>query len=314
MKTYDLAIAWNWEYDWDYVNGIQHECRQQGLTVQQIQPPNVSETLEGLRAGAISFRAFYDRASDADEAFLPLVGLLTQDSIRVINRHEFVRHAVDKATMHLEFMSHGLHVPYTIILPPYNQKKEIELVSSELERLGKPFVIKPANTTGGGTGVVLTAATVQDIYEARQLHKDDKYLLQEKIEPKNLNGKRAWFRVYYAFGEVIPCWWDDITHRYSEFSPGEEEQFGLGSLRDVLKAIHRICKLDFFSSEIAQTTHGDLIVVDYVNEICDMRLQSKYHNGAPDGVVHRIQELIAIEVERHARRIEGPVVSGESKG
>ncbi len=299
MKQYDLAIAWNWEYDEDYIGGIQRECEQRRVSVLQIKPGNLNEILENLRNGTVGFRALYDRASDADEAFVPLVTLLGQDSVRVINPHERVRPAIDKATMHLEFFAHGLHVPQTIILPPYNKKMQIEIVLSELDGLGKPFVIKPANTTGGGTGVVLNARTVQDIVDARQHHKDDKYLLQKKIEPANLDGKRAWFRVYYAFGEIIPCWWDDITHMYSQLVQTDEERFGLGPLRDSMRTIEQICKLDFFSSEIAMTTDRTFIVVDYVNEICDMRLQSKFHNGAPDAVVNRIQMLLALAVERH---------------
>ena len=51
--------------------------------------------------------------------------------------------------MHLEFITNGLYVPYTIIISPYNKKKELELSLSELARLGRPFIIKPANTTGG---------------------------------------------------------------------------------------------------------------------------------------------------------------------
>jgi carbamoylphosphate synthase large subunit len=100
--------------------------------------------------------------------------------------------------MHLEFITGGLQVPYTVILPPFHERKSVTLVPSDLAHLGNPFVIKPANTTGGGTGVVLNAATVEDVLAARQLHKNDKYLLQEFIVPKQLDGKRGWFRVYRA--------------------------------------------------------------------------------------------------------------------
>jgi hypothetical protein len=302
MKTYDLAVAWNWEFDADFVSGIRRECESRGLTMVEVQPADLPTMLEHLRSNTVSIGVFYDRASDADEAFNPLVDLTRHGPTRTINPHDRVRHAIDKATMHLEFITNGLHVPYTTILSPFNQKKEIELVSTQLDKLGKPFVIKPANTTGGGTGVVLDAMTVNDIFEARQQHKDDKYLLQEKIDPKNLDGKRGWFRVYYAFGEIIPCWWDDLTHMYSELTSEEEARFGLSGLRDVVSKIENICRLDFFSSEIAQTNGGTFVVVDYVNEICDMRLQSRYHNGAPDAVVQRIQQLVAGDVERHARR------------
>jgi hypothetical protein len=308
MRNFDLAIAWNWEFDADYVHGIERECHARHISTYQITPSHLHSVLEHLRAGKIRFRAFYDRASDADEAYLPLVQALDPASVWVINPHDRVVHAIDKATMHLEFITHGLQVPTTIILSPFNKNNHLEIRQEDLRKLSSPFVVKPANTTGGGTGVVLDAKTVDDVTRARQVHCDDKYLLQEFIHPTDLDGKRGWFRVYSVFGECIPCWWDDITHEYSELSAEEEREFDLSGLRTVMSAIRGICGLDFFSSEIALSA-GKFIVVDYVNEICDMRLKSRFHNGAPDAVVHRIESLIADEAEKHV----SAAVTGERK-
>lgn len=303
MVKYDLAIAWNWEFDHDFIFGIEYACAQRGITTYQITPHNLTHVLYELQSGVLTFRSFYDRASDADESFLPLVKQLQKPGIKVINPHHLVLHAIDKATMHLEFITQGLLVPYTIILPPLNGEKEVHISPSELKRLGIPFVIKPANTTGGGTGVILDAKTIHDVEQARKQHPDDKYLIQEKVHPTNFDGKRAWFRVYYVFGEVILCWWDDTTHLYTMLSLQEEEQYNLRGLRNCILAIQRICQLDFFSSEIAMTAEEKFVIVDYVNEICDMRLQSKYFNGAPDAVVHRIENLIAEVIEKHIRQL-----------
>jgi hypothetical protein len=302
LKTYSLAVAWNWEFDQEFVAGIEHECQKMGLSTYRIDPHNLGDTLEKLAAGKVAFQTFYDRASDADPLFLPLVQAMQESALFLINPRLKVLHAIDKATMHLEFITHGLHVPHTIILPPYHEQRALSLTMPELQRLGIPFVIKPANTTGGGTGVVLNAATVGDVMEARQLHKNDKYLLQEFIVPRNFDGKRGWFRVYRAFEEIIPCWWDDQTHRYTGLTPQEERQFNLGELRRVMETISGVCGLDFFSSEIAVTETSKCVVVDYVNEVCDMRLQSKYDNGAPDAIVHRIEGLIASEVASRVKQ------------
>src|SRR2546422_5525413 len=302
MKTWALAIAWNWEFDEDFVAGIERECAKRDLSRYRIDPHNLGETLEKLKTGKVLFQAFYDRASDADPEFFPLVRMMQESANYLINPHFRVQHAIDKATMHLEFITHGLNVPYTIILAPFNEQKDVQLDAAKLNQIGNPFVIKPANTTGGGTGVVLNAKTPRDVMESRQLHKNDKYLLQQFIVPKNLDGRRGWFRVYCAFGEIIPCWWDDLTHRYSELSEEDERRFGLGELRGIMQTIEGICGLDFFSSEIALTENSKFVVVDYVNEVCDMRLQSRYANGAPDDVVHRIEGLIADAVASRVHR------------
>lgn len=303
MRTYSLAIAWNWEFDADFIAGIERECARHEVTTYRVDPNNLDETLKDLRSGELVFRALYDRASDADTGFLPLVDLLKGSEVFNINPHDLVVEAVDKATMHLKLLEHGLEVPWTIILPPYNSSVTLSISPNDLDHIGKPFVIKPANTTGGGTGVVLHAATIQDVLEARLLHRDDKYLLQEKLNTKDLDGKRAWFRVYCVFGEIIPCWWDDRTHRYSELLEVDEARFGLHVIRDMMRVIEGICKLDFFSSEITLTEAGKFVVVDYVNEVCDMRLQSIYDNGAPDAIVHRIEGLIAEQVDLHLREM-----------
>jgi hypothetical protein len=300
---YDLIIAWNWEFDEDFVHGIERECALRGISTYRVDPYNLGEAIDGVREGDILFHAFFDRASDADPAFLKLVEVLRKPDIRVINPHDRVAHAIDKATMHLELITNGIHVPNTIILPPYNTNGRVEITQLDLDRIGIPFVIKPANTTGGGTGVWLDARTIQDVMTARQLHKDDKYLLQEKIVPKMFEGKRAWFRAYCVFDEVIICWWDDTTHMYSELHNTDEQRFGLTGLRGVMRTIQQACKLDFFSSEVAMTEERKYIVVDYVNEVCDMRLQSVHPNGAPDRVVHRIEQRIAREVEAHVHAL-----------
>ncbi len=302
MDAFSLGIAWNWTYDEDFVAGIERACAERGSTTFRVDPSNVHETHQRLLTGSLSFRHFLDRASDDDESFGPIAKLLDASSARIFNPHEYVEHAKDKATMHLEFITKGLQVPYTIIVSPYNKKHEPELTLTELAKLGRPFIIKPANTTGGGTGVVLGAESLKDVIDTRQHHKNDKYLLQETVKPKLLDGNRAWFRVLYGFGEILPCWWNDVTHEYRRITHEEETRYAIGVLRGMMRTIQEVCRLDFFSSEIALTEEGKFIVVDYVNEVCDMRLQSKHRDGVPDDIVGRIQELIAEETKKNENR------------
>ena len=292
---YDLAVAWNWEFDREFIGLIQAEAAARSLSMYPIDHHNLTETIERLRNGSLFFRVVLDRASDEDERFLPLAQCLQRKNTttRVLNPYEFMRKAADKATMHLEFLTRGIHVPYTIIISPYNHKREVELSLSELAQLGRPFIIKPANTTGGGVGVVVGAESLKDIIETRQHHKNDKYLLQEKIIPATLGGHRAWFRVFYAFGEVVLCWWDDQTHIYDEVTPEEEQRFDLHSLREIAAAIREVCALDFFSTEISCLPSGAFVVVDYVNEMCDMRLKSLHVDGVPDRIVTLIAGRIS---------------------
>jgi hypothetical protein len=195
--------------------------------------------------------------------------------------------------MHLEFLAGGVRVPFTIIVSPYNSSPEIALTLTDLAGLGRPFIIKPANTTGGGIGVVTGAETLKDVLETRQHHKNDKYILQEKVVPVEQGGLKAWFRIFYVLGEVIPAWWDDTTHIYRSMSPAEAAAHGLEPLMVIPRRIADICGLHFFSTEIALNARGEFLAVDYVNETCDMRLQSVAHDGVPDAVVRAVARRIA---------------------
>ncbi len=295
LKTYDFAVAWNWEYDREFIQLVQKVLCQNNMSVLEIRAGNVEEIFNMLKKGKIQFRYFLDRASDEDDAFQPLARYILQQfrsgegkSIHPINLHDLQLRAADKATMHLEFLAHEIEVPYTIIISPYYHKREVELTITELAKLGRPFIIKPANTTGGGIGVVMGAETLKEIIEARQSHKNDKYLMQETIKPVECARRRAWFRVFYAFGDIIPSWWDDNTHIYSLLSEDEERQIDVGRLKKITERIHTVCQLEFFSTELVFTADGRCITVDYVNEMCDMRLQSQFVDGVPDTIVQRI--------------------------
>jgi hypothetical protein len=79
---------------------------------------------------------------------------------------------------------------------------------------------------------------------------------------------------------------------YDVLSLEDEDSFGLQELRRMTETIHSVCRLDFFSTEIALTADRKLVAVDYVNEMCDMRLQSKHPDGVPDGIVEQIVRRI----------------------
>jgi glutathione synthase/RimK-type ligase-like ATP-grasp enzyme len=285
---FDLAVAWDWEFDRAFVAQLEHATHALGCSFYSISHHNVHETLKRLQKDSLSFGSFLDRASDADENFLPLMRHVRKSAIHFFNHPDVVHRAIDKATMHLEVINRGIHSPYTIIISPFNKKSEVDLTLTELARLGRPFIIKPANTTGGGIGVITGAETLKDVIESRQHHKNDKYLLQEKIAPAQIHGRRAWFRVFFVCNAVIPCWWDDESHLYMPVTRAESTECELAPLHEITRTIADVCRLEFFSTEIALTGNGTFVVVDYVNDICDMRLQSVHPDGVPDAVVHAI--------------------------
>jgi hypothetical protein len=287
---YDLCLAWNWEYDADFVKLLEDACMSRGLTLLQATPAALADILDALPAGRMSFRAFLDRASEADPRFLALVEWAVAHDLLQINPHDKSLHAVNKASMHLEFITAGIHTPHTIILPPHNEAPQV--VALDFGPLGENFIAKPAHG-GGGEGVVFEVSSLGQVLEARRAFPHDHYLLQAHIVPAAVSGRRAWFRVLYCGGDVYPFWWDISAPVYIPVREEEEREYGLGSLKGTTQTIARVCGLDLFSTEIALTPSGVFVVVDYVNNPLDLRLQSAARDGVPDGTVREIAERLA---------------------
>lgn len=293
-QIYDFCIATDWEYDRDFLQLVQRYAQQvHGLSTYIVEPFNLEETIRKLRNQELAFNFLFDRGSDSTPEFLELHRWLVERGTPVLDSLERLKWASDKATMHLEFISNGLITPYTIIIPPFSTTADLYLSVADLAKLGRPFIIKPANTTGGGIGVVNGAETLQDVLQVRKEYGNDKYLLQEKVIPLEKDQKRFWFRGFYCCGLIECAWWNDLTHVYESLTAEDITNFQLQPLFDIVKKISTLIKLNFFSTEIAMNRRNEFIVVDYVNEICDMRLKSVHFDGVPDEIVEKIASQIA---------------------
>ena len=284
----DLCLPWYWEFDIDFVQMVERACVEQGLTLWQITPDNLLESINALYQGERTFNTLLDR-SQGEDRFLPINRWAKEFNKKRINPTEVSKWSEDKATMHLELITAGVHTPYTILLAPFLEQPVLPTL--DLTPLGSQFVIKPSNE-GGGEGVILGASSLEQILRARLQFPEQKYLLQSTITPRTIQGRPAWFRVFYAVGKTYPCWWHPLTHVYAEVTPSEENRYELAPLHDLTRRIASICKLEWFTTEIA-LTHDDYVVVDSVNDEIDTRIQSKAVDGAPDEIMQSIASQLA---------------------
>jgi hypothetical protein len=292
MIIYDLCVAWNWAYDADFIGLLDWGCQSRGLSLLQIKPDNLPQMLNSLVSGELSCRVFFDRASDVDPQFLPLIQWVGEDSIHAINAYERASRTWDKAEMHSVLVSQGFSVPPTIILPPFIDQPELPTL--DLCPLGDQFTIKPAHGSGG-VGVMTNATSWEQALSVRQENATDQYLLQAHVIPIQVDTHPAWFRVLYCDGLVYPCWWDPYTHIYTPVTGAEKDGHGLHPLDEITTAIAQLCRLELFSTEIALLAEGRFVVVDYVNDQIDLRLQSHAAEGVPDDIVKSIaQQLVSL--------------------
>jgi hypothetical protein len=295
MNVYDFCVAWNWVYDADFIGLLSESCQSRGLSLLQITPQNLPQMLNSLVGRELSCRVFFDRASDEDPQFLPLVQWVREDSIRSINEYELAERTWDKAHMHSMLISVGVEVPPTFILPPFIEQPDLPVI--DLLPLGDQFTIKPAHGSGG-IGVMTSLTSWDQILTVRKDHSTDHYLLQAHVTPQLLEMHLAWFRVIFCVGQVFPCWWDPTSHIYSPVTDEELIRYNLEPLIEITHTLADLCQLDLFSTEIAFTLDGSFVVVDYVNDQIDLRLQSNTAEGVPDFIVRKIASLLTDQVAK----------------
>ena len=297
METFHIAMATDCPLDQDFFKIIETAAHKKGLTTYRVQPYNLKETIRQLRSGQIRFLSYYDRASDTSSEFYDIQTELQDDPVIHFIDLDRQKTASDKSLMHERFVLSNVNVPKTTILPDYGSQPSIDLENIDLEFIGSPFVIKPSLNTGAGDGVLTDVTILEDVKKKRIDFPEDKFLLQEKIVPKEKNSRRYWFRIFYVCGRVMYTWWDDKTHRYQICSEDDQDLVNCAEINAMMNRIYEICGLNFFSTELAITEENKIVAVDYVNEICDMRLQSKYFDGVPDEIVRLIAEEIVTYIQ-----------------
>jgi glutathione synthase/RimK-type ligase-like ATP-grasp enzyme len=301
FSTIDICIATDWEYDRGFTNRLEKALQHEGCTTFVVWPHNLEETLGSIRSGELSFRYLYDRASNTSQEFLEIHRLLEAGLEGCLDDPQKMIRASNKAVMHTELSAAAVPVPRTWIVPAFDTIHEPHLCPEQLARLGQPFIIKPAVSVGGGVGV-LEARFLQEVMDARRQYPEVPYLLQERVVPLTDQGRRFWFRVFHVCGSVICTWWNDQTHVYRPLGRPELMELQLQEIIEIVRRIAAVSGLRFFSTEIVRDEESNLVVVDYINETCDMRSQLLYADGVPDSIIDEAVSRLAMSMRGEISR------------
>jgi hypothetical protein len=287
MRVYDFVMTHKLDADDFFIHRVQQHCAERGWNFFLVEPLWVEAFLDSFQRGRLWARVLLNMHSEhhlPDEVYHRLVRLAFERKTHVIDPPDRALAAFDKAQLHPRLAACGFTLPHTVIVPR-EQIRTFTLTPEDRGQLGTPFVIKPSLGYGKG-GVLLDAQSESDLNRSLMNWPDANYLLQKRIVPRMLEGKPAYFRVFYAFGSVWPCWWNCYTDRYSVLQPAEAQKHGLDRLQSVVRQLADLTQMQFFSSEMALTDSGELVLIDYVNDQCHMLTQSSNPNiGVPDQVV-----------------------------
>ncbi|UCB56841.1 MAG: hypothetical protein JSV30_06520 [Candidatus Omnitrophota bacterium] len=312
MKQYDFALAWNSGSKEKFVTWTRKECTVRGMKFHLITEKNVEGTIEDLEKNKLKIKFLLDNESDYEDKrnlFARLCYAVKDNGGTVVCDPDDARQAANKAITHYDLVKAKLPVPYTVVVRNW-EPDDFKLTKDELKSLGAPFIIKPASGFGQ-QGVLKNAnGSITEIAQARHFSRGDDFLLQEKVNPLILGDRQAWFRTYFLFGEIIPCWWDTESGRYAHVTLRQMYNYKLLPLARIISEIARITNMDFFSSEIAITgkeKKKHFMAIDYVNDQPELCVRSQ---KGGEGPVSEIVQHISEKIVETAWRISRGVYTG----
>ncbi|HEX7052163.1 MAG TPA: hypothetical protein VF188_18285 [Longimicrobiales bacterium] len=307
----DLAVGQREERDDLFLTWLRDACAARGLSFEVLHEGVVEEACGAVDGGDLRIRTLLDLTASwwhEDDPYVRLCYAVKDSGGRVIDDPDIAMMADHKAVSHHRLRQAGLPVPPTVVLRRWTPDRE--LTAAERAAVGEPVVIKPARGWGW-KGVVLGARCDREaITRARDFDRGDDFLIQRQVPYAWLlddQGVRrpAWWRTYYVFGEIIPCWWSPTDCVYRLASLREVWTHGLLPVARLTAEIARLTGMDFFSTEICMAEepaaegaayHANgrpFYVIDYVNDQCDVRCQSQHPAGPPDDVVKHLAERFA---------------------
>jgi hypothetical protein len=264
-----------------------------------------------------------------DNPYLQLTLGVQDAGGRPVNSPARARAFTDKAAAHAELSHAGLGVPATLMVRPWSGERSLGEWAREVVGLNHPgagLFIKAANGFGGH-GVIRVERPDEEgirsaLAAARAHDSTDTYLLQREVRPPALlteDGPRpAYWRVLHCFKEWTVCWWHPHDHAvakpsYRVMTPEEMRRHRLQPVLAYAKELARLTGLDWFSTELClgdgpepsrfTVTGSDgrerpVLAIDYVNDQCDVDVQSRWPGAPPDHVIQRIAERFAEEAWR----------------
>jgi hypothetical protein len=285
----------------------------------------------------LDYETYWNRP---DDDFVRLAFAIQDAGGYPINLPARSRAFTDKAAAHHELERHDLGSPPTVLIRPWTPERD--LTASErwhlrLDEPGTRLYIKPANGSCGRGVIRVDRPTPQRVTaalaEARRFDPADTYLVQTEIRPPWLRcsdgvSRPAYWRVLHCLGELTPFWWQPLeylptgTPSYREVSPEEIAYHKLEPVLAYVRALTERCGLEWFSTELClcpfsrpgRFTVRDVdgldlpvVAIDYVNDQCDVDVQSRWSGGPPDAYVRKVAWRFAERAWQFRRRALPPV-------
>lgn len=294
-----------------------------GLSAALIHDGVVHEAIHRLERGQLTLGYHIDYFAlwhVPDDPYARLAQAVEDAGGRPVNPPARSRLFTDKAAAHAEFLRRGLGVPATVVLRPWTSGRALtdaEQTRLRLDEPGARVYVKPANGFGG-RGVLRTDRVDPDglcavVAEARNHDRCDSLLIQREVRCPRLTGddgvdRPAYWRVLHCLGEPLPFWWnrEEAGPSYRRLSAAEITRHHLQPVLDYVEELAELTGLQWFSTELCLSEGAEssrhvvrgeraypVVAIDYVNDQCDVDVQSRWPGAPPDAVVRHVAERLA---------------------
>ena len=306
-ESYDIVLSSPFPNYHFFAHKMRELCGQMNLSFFLVNDIWVNEFRRKLENREISVRVMLDLTANQtieDDPYLLLAREVKRQRGHVIDDPDVTATSAHKGRFHQMLLDNRIPVPETVIVNR-DEIKDFRLTDEIKEKIGSPFVVKPA-WGDSGVGVVVDAESEDALWWcAEQTPNSDSFLIQKRLVPQKVGNHLGWFRMFHICREVIPCWWDPVTHEYQLVTPVQITTHKLAPLRRIMRDIARVSKMKKFTSEICLHEDGNFYAIDYVNADPDMNPRSFYPNGVPDEVVRHIVWLLFYEGMHLVKRGHG---------
>ncbi len=323
---------------------LAEEAGRRGLSCAMIHDAVVAEATRRLNTGGLTIGYHLDYFAlwhVADDRFARLSQAVQDAGGRAVNPPARARFFTDKAAAHEELARRGFGVPPTVLLRPWSADRPLtaaERCRLGLDEPGARAYVKPANGFSG-RGVVRADRTDAEslaaaVRAARDADRGDTLLIQRAVRPPRLRcddgaERPAYWRVLYCLGELVMFWWGPADampggRSYQRVGDGELRRLGLDPVLDYAADLAGLCGLDWFSTELClgdaepsryvvrRAVSGralPVVGIDYVNDQCDVDVQSRWAGAPPDDYVRHVAGRFAEEAARLRHQAAGEVIA-----
>ena len=307
MVSYDLVLSSPYP-NFDFFGHRMRElCGQMNLSFFMTGPVWVKEFLQKLQLREIEVQVLLDLGADqsiSEDPYLLLAQEVKRQGGYVIDDPDKTGIMAHKGLFHQMLLENQIPVPETAMVSRC-ELDSFKITDEIKAQVGAPFVVKPA-WGWSGQGVIIDGVSEDDLRKsAAEAPNSDSFLIQRRLNPKDLDGRSGWFRMFHVFGEIIPCWWNPTNHEYHLVTRAQQRYYQLDPLKRITRGIARVSKMKKFTSEVCLNEDGQFFAVDYLNAQPDMNPKSLYPNGVPDEVVQHIVERLVWEVMHLVKRKQG---------